>query len=302
MKINSTFTLVIALIVVVFISATCIVPIVQAAQSEQITEFNNEGLYFNAIYAEDDVTHTISVTTSADGNSLVVDGETVVVRSNNYYRICSGNTFAVALETNGNLTVAITGSSNVTITANTDSLLLDEGKLYRVTTGATTEIGSYDVALIPYKVGDMGITASSNTYYANTDAVMYISISATRINSGWAAGNAIVGFTKDGVVSVEATYTVTGDTTVYEYNDITGLSVTLSNVNVIDEYHYRFGAQATFNSTSGSEYASNIFIPIEYSYVTQSNDMVIAMLGIIPVLIFVVPIMLIVRSFGMGRD
>ena len=46
----------------------------------------------------------------------------------------------------------------------------------------------------------------------------------------------------------------------------------------------------------------NIYAPIEYKYLSDNDSVIIAMLGIIPVLILLVPIMLVVRSFGVGRD
>ena len=89
-------------------------------------------------------------------------------------------------------------------------------------------------------------------------------------------------------------------TAYFTYNEgtiTTGETYTVPSAEHIEEYGSDY-----YKITESPGSFGAFVAPITYHIVTEDNDMTIAMLSIIPVLLLVVPIMIVVRSFGVGRD
>ena len=282
---NTITTLIVSVIVVVMISAAALVPIVQEAQKDQSTIIVQTTEKYSVASTSEKITITfdsgpvindVPVTLSETARMFVISDKAV---------INLGATSIVATSpaiNNENYSISITSSN-----AATASIVYDGGSL-TFDDGTNQYTTTYDYLLIPDANGSYGAWLySDRPFYVDSDKNIYL---MNRVNArsyviSGTIDNLNVDFAINNNVLVNnATVSATYEPTDYNAsNKVTAITFTAGEGMVVSNQDV-------------------IFAPLAYTQISEEQNMNIVILGIIPLLIFVVPIMLIVRSFYNGRD
>ena len=307
MNFNTITTLIVSVIVVVLISAAALVPIIQAADDAQFTTANNVNVRYSAVVASDSETrYTIAPTSEGiEVNGELIDG---IVAGTSYYYVVSTELFtATYRNTDSVLAIRPIGGSTIGLAPGADYLIMESGtaSYYIASTDTTTVLGTYDFAIIPDNDGAYCLpNYNSNDVFINHNTTFYAIVPSTVVDSTYSTGVAIFEFDDTGIKSMLCRYVDPDDTTVKTTNDYTGIELSMNNLSAVDSICSKFNGQTSFDTENGTDINNNgyNYVPVEYNYISDQNSLTITLLGIIPLLIFVVPIMLIVRSFYNGRD
>ena len=102
---------------------------------------------------------------------------------------------------------------------------------------------------------------------------------------------------------------------VFEFSDsqtvtVTSISAALTNVTVVDDVCYSGNPSTTLDitaTTNVGEYTRSleglglwncVVAPLEYKYISESDNMVIQLLGVIPLMLLIIPVMAAVSLFS----
>ena len=298
MKFNGILTLVVTVLIVVLISTAAIVPIVESAQKEQKHIENNTSERYMAL--SDDSTVVLSVVDSEpaiNGEKLsTIFGTPTITTS---FWVVSDNVSMLAVynvsntswviwrlhywDSDDQIAKQVSMNSSGTITCS-------DGVIEYVAQDVSTT-WSYTYLLVPSANGDYGAFYKNelNTIdcFVDDESTIYIRSIGNNGNYTMAHGTlsdividlAVISYNKIDGASISCVYTPTEYNASNKLTNITALPNTVS-----------MGSSAW------------VLVPIEYSVMTENDNMIYAMLGIIPVLLFVIPIMIIVRHFNVGRD
>lgn len=139
------------------------------------------------------------------------------------------------------------------------------------TTDAITSEGAYTFVLLPAKNGDY--IAGNRPIYVNSDSTLYVFGTGTNGNTIY-SGTVTDGLT---VVSTSSETTPTATLTTTLIQESSGL-YEITNYNTTETYH-------------------GIYIPIEYYEITETDETMRSIIGLLPV--FIVLIILIATGYGL---
>ncbi len=306
MKFNGILTLVVTVLAVVLISSACIIPVVQSAQEEQYSTDNNANFRFKMIEGTDSIVISADATgfninaTHYDVSGIVTIAISPTIQISYY---SGGGTYNMAIQDALTATaISVSGSNTITLANNA----------YTVNTSTPTT-GTYDAPLyVADANGDYAnyLGTSASPFFIDNDGVLtgYLQTSIT-VGENTVALRGIFKGTIDELKFVSAF-----NNTTHEVIPVNALSIAFASNSVpveIDSVHSQISGRSfdVKYTVEGVDYTSNgviaqngLVAPVEYKYISDSDNVIIAMLGIIPVLLLLIPIMLVVRSFAVGRD
>lgn len=302
MKFNGILTLVVTVLAVVLISSACIIPIVESAQQGVYTTGNNTNYQYQTILGDDTGVYRYEV----KNNAIYLNDEVLniaIPESGRWYNVFISDRCAAQLLSTGQINpeVVLPDEAIAPIIADSDALIFNNGTLeaYYGSSDTTKTIGTYEWAMFLVDDGTLARSTVSGDKFVSNESDFYIFGNASMINSSWTSGTFILTANPvDGVKAITVSY-VENSTLKYS-DDITGISV--SGLEVVDALHYKFTTMSLTTPVGTNNVTTNTYIPIEYKYVGSDDSVTWALFGIIPLLVFLIPIMLIVRSFGVGRD
>lgn len=283
MNFKSITNTVVVLLAVVVIIAVIIIPVVQVAQHDQITEANNTTQRYFVSSADN-----MAVEFGLDDGKTTINGTPVDDIAPTSIAFAYTDKFLLRSLYSGG------SHSSWTIYGNYDSegtsttiegvtVTIDDGSATIVKNSNPSVTFTCDVSVImfPSSTGDYGLfyPNASNPLYVDSDSTLYKvkgSTSSSFVYGGQMTTLDAFFILESGTVTTEGTLEISGEH--------------------IEDY----GADY-YKITTGSGTYESYVAPIKYHIVSEDNDITIAMLGIIPVLLLVVPIMIVVRTFT-GRD
>lgn len=291
-KLSTYVYSIVALVVIVLVIATTVVPIIEEAQKEQTTAYNNEDFAFRVL---DTTTADLTIrwlsTTSYSINDVVYEHVTTgrILISDNILVAFAPNNLQVrdhaeTGESGFNLDTLSSAGTDQTVTISNGVLTTNAGKTCDVigdvlvrTNDAKATYGVFAYS-VPCVVDYNSIVYSAATFTLNEKSYSLIlsgKYNALSVKAAYC--------TTDNAVADESKFTVA-----FKSNSIGedyGVSVGLKN----------YTAEVTYTD-SGQTYTKTItlylYAPIEYHMITTSDSAIIAMLGIIPVMMFIIPIMI----------
>ena len=301
MKFNGILTLVVTVLAVVLISSACIIPVVQSTQSAQYSPDNNSNeLFVIADGAESTPTNPTVLELTEDGY-LVINGVTdTQAYASNIEKIWANNVgIRVNLMSSGYAFQSTLWTDATTSSAISPVKLFYDGSTltgYDATDTVVMSVDS-DFFIYPSSKGtygqfDLRSADVRSSLHINKDATVFAGSNGNNygfMKGTYADGFQMVGYSGNSTLDTRTlTYTSVLSDDGLTWQFVSKPAMVLSD-------------SAGVAESSTSDWI-NIYAPIEYKYLSDNDSVIIAMLGIIPVLILLVPIMLVVRSFGVGRD
>lgn len=300
MKFKIITSVVVSVLLVIIISSAAIIPIVQVAQEEQKTTGNNASQLFSVALGSSDDVDVAIIDNEYYINGVKYSGSLTGIATNAKFW---GENFSARMYPGTQIRFEIVFDDGVSSThdVRASAISYHNGVItftdYQTQTEYTV---SSDFFIYISEKGDYAEYSMTNqqvrdSVSINNDATIFIGSNAKTY--------ALVRGTVDSLNYVgDFTYYGT-DSTSYVYD-----SISITSVASDDGLTYKVGSTPTMNLIQVSDDTSVpittllVYVPIEYDYISDSDSATISMLAIIPTLIFVIPIMLIVRSFAMGRD
>lgn len=291
-NLNSAVYSVVALVVIVILIATVCIPVIEDAQKEQVTDYNNESVAYRIADTTENITVTLydSYITVNDLSIDKTDKSTSILRCDNINLTLSGGVFWFKdLSEPVNRSVTVNGST-VVISGNTWTIGEDTGSV----------IGTL------YVISDEG---SIGEYYPSSETPVYIN------------DNSVLSFMLSGVLTAEGMESVfysaimrgtignlqiismyVGETPLV--NPTATVTLSADSYTAIDPICYALtGINGTITYTdsdvtySGSLSTANIFAPIAYQALSDNDSMIYSLLGVIPLMLLMIPIMVCVGIF-----
>lgn len=282
---------VVAIAIIVLIVSTVAVPIIEDAQKEQTSLINNSTQNYVSTTSD---TEPVVITWNV--GTLTVNG--AVVDHGTYTVVAAGLNCILYVESNTATTMVYVDSSNPSVLNRIVSLTWDSGSI-TVVNPSNIETTYLNVGNIYYinNDGNIGMFVNGTDAHIDHDqSVLYVSlrtgsyIGTNTIVNGVvsAAGIPFKGVVSGTVVDPSA-YSIVPEVT----EDESGLSYTLGKLSVSYEY----------NETSyGPFFNGVVFAPLAYHTITESEQSIINLLAVIPVLLFLVPVMFAVRMIQTRRN
>lgn len=291
-KLNTIVYGLVSLVVIVLLVATVAIPIVEDAQNDVTTTNVNAGARFS--YADNSEDLNLSIlATDVSTKSYKVNGEDVTVTTTFSYRYITDKCY-IALY-NGEISGLTSPSIHF---ADGDKLEIINGAF--TFTPADTEVDPTTTTITMMfgydedgEFGDYYYTSYNGNLKIDNDKPSYVFFNISA-NTPYIFAE----FDKDGNSDIKAQFGHSG------YLDCT-LSVDLTS-SAYNSYSWElesFTETLTVISTS-AEYTSSSFdiiVPIEYT-ITDTNSNIYTLLGIIPLLLIVIPIVIVARLVTNGRD
>lgn len=298
MKFNGILSLVVTVLIVVLISTAAIVPIVQAAQDDQRTEVQNSNERFRTIESADDFT------ISKSGSMVTIGTKTYDTNVNNYGLWFISDQFAVVGGGSGQYPIlqVYDTVNKITFSLVANQILTFSGNTITYTYNNTDYSVDFTNGFVVSEAGTKGIwydfsSSGSKTIYVDEGKpVEFITKTTTGIffdimyDPKTETTNVISAYRAD---SENANVLVALDPSEYTLTPAVFTETDLG---------YSYNSYGTIISYNGTDYRPFSSVDLTYHILTNDDTMIIAMLGIIPTLLFVVPIMIIVRHFNVGRD
>ena len=294
---------VICLVVVVLLIAVTIIPVIEDAQKDQYSTDNNTNEKF--VISNDSVTASNPLTLAMDGEYISINGVTdTQAYVSNEEKIWALNT-GIRVMKNGtepdiyyNFQTTVWSDQTTSNTYSAYKLVYDGSTLtgYSNVDAVLFTVDS-DFLIYPYSKGtygefDMRTATVRNGTHINKDATVYVGSAGN--NYGFMKGNYTDGFTTVGYSGSS-----TLDTRTLSYSPVLsddGLTWRFSNT-----------PSMTLSDSAGVLDPSStnwilIYAPIEYSYISGNDSMIISLLGVIPLVMFIIPVMLAVNMITPRRD
>ena len=299
-KISNIVYGLVALVVIILITTTVALPVIDSTQNNITTIENNTAFSLKAIDAE-----KITTTIEADGSVVKVGGyETQFALKDVLY----ASNFEVYIPTSGTIRFYDV-DNNIFANSNISSMLFSivNGVVtytYNETDYTTTLEGP---AFILDSNGDYGAFAASESFNVSLDEKVYFTRPAQAPNNLYLTR---VSGTMDNLKIDSILY---WDSVESEYKEFEEESVlTVSGYDLSDDGHSYIVSSDTIvtitTSINGNETtwdlhgaASTTYAPIGYEVTDPSNTLSI-LLGIIPLLLMIIPVMIVARLVTNGRD
>lgn len=288
---------IVSLVVIVLIVATTVIPVIESSQGEIVTHYQNTTQTYAAVVSDD-----VTLTRDAAGKITLNGYEITYTETLSRCAIISDGLFYVMgqyeciLDLSNSSRVATTGTATVSLTMS--------GGAFTYTVGSAEPVtGTYTKAYIISAKGDYGLFDGDSTDFKATagKTIDVVFPGATGLTTliGWYT-------VKDGVVQdtpVVSFKTNSSGTLVNfdgTYTINTGINTSGSS-EYVSEYNK---ATCRFTPTSGtvSTTSGSYIAPLEYTDVTDNDSAIRALLGVIPIMLIVVPIVIASRLITQGRD
>lgn len=305
---NIAYTVVVLMVTIVIITSA-VLPIVETAQLEQRTEANNTTMKYSSVSTSDGVDVSI-VYDSNNTNPITVNDYTVPIESNGVGLISCSDSFAIyKFGTHAYLDVIVSDSA---VKYKALEVTLQNGTISFIETTNNTEIEGVISGTVLYAAssGDYGEFYSTGDIYFSPGAIVYqIHNSSSSLNEVDGDGHLSVGGLYKYEVSSElvSTDVLLPSLEGQDPEKLTSQKLSKSfTYDDVKDLYKATNTSATLTATYDSvDYSRNIslsmFAPIEYTYISDSNSVNSVMLGLIPILLFMVPIMIVIR-FIAGRN
>lgn len=298
---------VVAIAIIVLIVSTVAVPVIEDSQSVIRTSDNNATSLYSA--------------TSASNSSILVvyDADTASVTVNDFIvPIPTGYTTIVALSddfviykflSHTYLDVYLSGHTD---RYRTNSIIIENSTISFTTTSSVEMSQSLSDSQIIYAAenGSYGCYSGGDVpYNVNRGDVIYSILNSTSSISSQDSQTISVGglfkFTVD-----SSNIVANSIITTYESEASAVDTVTMSKVLDYDSKRDVYTVNNTQMSVSatkdGTIYSRNlvvpIFAPIEYTYISDSDFSILSLLDVLPILLFLVPVMFAVRMIQTRRN
>lgn len=298
-KITGVVYGIVAVLVMILMITTVVIPIVEDAQNTQTTTDDNESYNFMAVKSTD-----LSATITVSSGTITCNGATI---SENLKTILLADNFALYVPTAGVVTILdyendVRGANVSTVTFSivhgtmtysynsTDYSVDLAGDVY---IGAAT--GSYGGFLYtnPFSIDKdkkVVIVRPMLTSSKYVDVQLEGTLDNLQVKKIWVWDNVnseYNEFTGDANVVVSG-YTLSDDGHTYVVSQDTTVTVT-ANIGGVDQTMALHGA------------ASTAFAPIAYT-VTEQGGVINSILGVLPLMLLIVPIMAVVAMFNARRN
>lgn len=286
-KISNAVYGVVCIVVIVILVATICIPVIEDVQSEQITVGQNTSQKYLSASSNSSVDIEMSIETIDSVITITVNGysfpattyEIIAVTDSFLVSASLGNPPVFLLFREGETTVR---DSTITIHDNT------------LTIGETT-ITYTGTLFYPAANGDYGFFEKNSTVYVNENSEIRAISQTTLTNSELSPTSENIlavcsGTIKDmvvdfGVVTSGNAYTestVSLSDYVYE-NEVYELKVITTGASITT-------SAGTYETITGAV-ATSILAPIEYTYLSTNDNMIIQLLNILPLLLLLIPVM-----------
>lgn len=287
---------VVAIAIIVLIVSTVAVPVIDNAQEDQKTEYNNTTEQFKLVSSVESITIRWLSTTEYSINDVVytIRGTTIAISDNVIITVVQNNIQVRNISDDGsgfNLDTSAALGTNQVVTISNGILTTDKGScsvlgnLFIISNSEDATYGYY-----PY----------SGVVNINKQSVFAANLTIT-INS--------VSY----LISCHGTYdnlVVTGvyNNTSSQFMDPADFSIQFVGEITDNGSYLTIGSKlfkATYND-GGVEYSGQntrgIYAPIQYYVISDSDATIISLLGVIPILLFLVPVMFAVRMIQTRRN
>lgn len=297
MKFNSILTLVVTVLVVVLISAAAIIPIVQEAQNGQTTTANNTDQRYSMIYGDSfEVTIPTTGQVAINGVNLTpmtYSAPLIVGDGFMIYMPGSGSPYVIIQYYDEDATAWKQSGNILSFTFNSGVISYT---LEDTTTGTFTVMSNelYYVA----SDGKFGYFRGGSTYDIDKDETVLVTVRQSGANGERGSYSLKI----SDMTFTEIAPLIRGSTATSDLNWTVSYTETEYGVEITNiVLSYVSGGETYTIDASVLNSAITVVAPIEYTIV-DSGGTIYVLLGIIPMLVFLIPIILIVRGLGVGRD
>lgn len=271
---SKTVYALIGVFVAVLIIATVAVPVIDNAQDGESTKYNNSSS--NHYLMLSDVEDAFTISFAASDSSVVIDGETFVRKaSSNYLLLSDVASVTFNSTTSGGISIASSAGSN---TYNTEAITISlNNNVLSIKVGNESVVsGAVKWVAIPSSEGSHIIVEGTTERYVN---------GVNDIIAG--SYNSTMGYV----------WCHLGELPV-------GISMVVNNLTKIDGYTDLYTCTGVTLSDEGDNSMTPFFwlVPSEVSAHTAANNSHIALLGATLILLFIVPVMMVVRMISGRRD
>ena len=286
----------VSLVVAVLIIATVAIPVVNDAQNSQVTEYNNSVSKFVVTESSDDVTLELDDTTGLISIDGVVDNQAPINTGIEKIWFMNG-AFRLLYYDEGYHWVAVEASENGLVDHSSlmNKIVYEDGVIsaYKFTDDTLSFSAESDFLLYPCSTGTYGlyVTNESTNYLINNSSEIWIGSQATNY--------ALFHGTKDNISQVglvaRSTYdSVTLDLIVEESdNGLTWKPSVNSSMTFSD---------STNTNSDLTDKWLQIIVPISYLGISEDNSIARTLLGIIPLILILIPVLCAARMVTGGRD
>lgn len=274
---------VVCVLVIVLIITTTLIPVIEDSQTEIKTVGQNTTIVYSVAASSDtEVAITMSDgVISVNGYSVPASRDRAIALSESFL-VQSYNNNTMVLITDG---VQVSGITSMT---------LSNGTITYSGSESGTESYTGDV-LYASATGNYGFFSTDSVFKINEDAVIWSYFSDGFDNSDLSPSRiGARGVLKGTYEEMQATF-INVNTTVE--------SVTMS-LNVTDNkdlsYDVVSSSVMTLTTSDGSYTSSTkhpLIAPIEYVYISNTDNAIITLLSILPIMLMMIPIMVVVRLF-----
>lgn len=277
---------VVALLIVVLLTAVTIVPVINDIQNDITTTNTNATARYSAVVSTNDIDFEVVVVDVAN-EIYTINGVTVDTTTDSFWRVYSDD-FLMSLSTTSINGVGFT-SGSYSFADGDKMTIIDGAWTFDFADPEKTDItGEISTLIYRDANGTYGeFSSSPGGKKVNNDVTWYVySQGSGQRNAVWEANRTTYSVLGQWVTSTGAETSAEGTATVTttDYND----------------YAYQIES-ASFTLGSYTTATTLYFFPLEYTVVdTDSSDYVL--LGIIPMLMFVLPIIMVVRMISGRRD
>lgn len=296
---------VVALAVIVLVICTAAIPTISDAQDQIKSTTNNTNTSYRVIDASMSDVYSYEVI----DDKLYCNGEEIVgfnlPSAGRMYGVFASDRNLGQLMSTGQINldaVLPNAGAPTSVLQGTGKVIYNAGTLqvYKADTEITSDVVDYTWAIVPYFTEDSSygrvVVSSGTEKYISNDSEMYIILPASAVNSSWTSGGTakIIASGNGTVKSIIVTYNDSG--TIATSTDITGISI--SGLTKVDDLHYSFVNLTVTTPAGTTTVNTDVYIPLEYEYISNDDDSMRSLFGIIPILLVMIPVMFAVRMIG----
>lgn len=301
-KLSTVVYGVITLVVVVILISTIAIPVIEDAQKERYTALQNtDGRYTSAV--SNDL--SMDIVWDSSNQKISFGDKAFDVTFGSIVTIFYSDSLLLRIATsNIQLSDMKNDIHKVDMSTLTDSKITIENGAYTYSISSSTYTGTIaSSALFLDDEGNYGVYTDvllSSNLYANDDSVIYALIENGTDSQ---SRDVYVGFSGTVKDSLSSTFAY-----VYADSKFNEATATVTNWTPVleDKGYYKIGsvtAGVNYDDVSSTIGMKTYFIPIEYTYISENDNMIIMLLGVIPLMLAIIPVMLAVQLItGSRRD
>lgn len=288
---------VIALVVVVILIFTIALPVIEDAQKEQRSTDNNSSMLYSSVETSESVslvkTGTGASAVTLNGVDISTMFPTLTQNSQRIYLFWDTGIIMLAPSTGGtfNLGAYYLNEGTLTGYSNLVSMEAADGAITFTNTSEQTLELAYTWMMIPSTTGDYASYRpsdwASHDVFIDSDSIIYCAAQSNDIDvvaKGTLDSMAVM-FIADSSQTYSAG-SIAINTTPTEYeasNEFTSVDIVKGTTSMSPPTYFE------------------IFVPVKYTTVTDNDSMIITLLGVIPLILAIVPVMLAVQLMTGGR-